>query len=135
MIGFFWVWRSSAKWTGWVVVYNRPVKRRIWNACRFSERGCLCISTRVCGEVLSVAAVCINGNDELIRTALMSMAAYLRGLVGMVFSCFVLKVLKKGSATRGDTDCKEVFGVKKTRADGNPKNQTTHRLKHYWCVS
>lgn len=42
-------------------------------------------------------------------------------LVGMVFSCFVLRVLKKCSATRGDTDCKEVFGVKKTRAGGNLK--------------
>ena len=71
--------------------------------------------------MLSVAAVCINENDELSRTLLMSMAVYLRGLVGMGFSCFVLRVLKKCSATRGDTDCKEVFGVKKTHADGKLK--------------
>ena len=73
--------------------------------------------------MLSVVAVCINENDELSRTALMSMTAYLRDLVSMVFSCFVLRVLKKFSATRGDTDCKEVFGVKnkKTRAGGKLK--------------
>lgn len=65
--------------------------------------------------------LCVDGNDELSRTALMSMATYLKGLVGMVFSSFVLRVLKKCSATRGDTDCKEVFGVKKTRTGGKFK--------------
>ena len=63
----------------------------------------------------------MSRNDELSRTALMPMAVYLRDLVGMVFSCFVLRVIKKCSATRGDTDYKEVFGVKKTHADGKLK--------------
>jgi len=49
------------------------------------------------------------------------MAAYLRVVVGIAFSCFVLRVLKKCSATRGDTDCKKVFYVKKTRAGGKLK--------------
>lgn len=57
----------------------------------------------------SVAAVCINRNAELSRTALMPVAAYLRGLIGIAFSCFMLRVLKKCSTTRGETDCKEVF--------------------------
>lgn len=63
----------------------------------------------------------MSGSNDLSRTALMSVAAYLRGLVGMVFSCFVLRELKKCSATRGATDCKEVFDVKKTRAGGKLK--------------
>lgn len=53
----------------------------------------------------SVAVVCINRSAKLSRAALMSMAAYLRGLIAIAFFCFVLRELKKFSATRSDTDC------------------------------